>query len=1404
MPLLLIAALLLSVPALAAKKKVVPTVTVCDLRTERMTDPMSIDTPTPRLGWRIESTGQNVMQASARIIVASTREKAEALEGDLWDATISGDRSQWVKYEGKTLKSNTRCYWRVQISGECGEVSGERFVMQKDYSPTTHPSPLTSDWSDVAMWNVGLLNESDWRGQWIGYDHLSPWDREEEHSRLSSRYLRTEFQLDKPVHQATLYICGLGLYECFINGRRIGDQVLAPMPTDYRRTVLYNAYDVTESLTSHPSSLTSQASNLNSIAVVLGNGRYYTMQQKKKPHKIPNFGYPTLRLNLIVEFEDGSTKTIATDEKKWKVNVDGPLRSNNEYDGEIYDARRALDGWTMPGYDDSSWMKAERTAIPYGTLRGQMSPGMRVVKTLKPKSVTRKGDKLIIDMGQNIAGWLKLRLSPHTSHPSPLKEGDSIVIRYAEKLDSAGNIWTENLRHAQSTDRYYANGHEDAHTWWHPVFSYHGFRYAEVTGLAGHASQRDGSQPQSLEASPTIDDFAAEVISDAMEETGHFVSGDTILNNVYKNARWGILANYKGMPVDCPQRDERQPWLGDRTRGCFGEAFLFDNQTLYAKWARDICEAQREDGCIPDVAPAFWNYYSDDLTWAAALPMVLRMLSSHYGDIETLRKCYPNVKRWLEHLKSCYQKDGIIHCGKYADWCVPPEREDLIHSQDPARKTDVSLISTAYYYYICKMMSSLHPGGEAGDGAWFAQEATLTKEAFNRTFLTVKRGTSKVSGHILYPDSTYYGNNTVTANLLPYTFGMIDDQYVRQEVEKQIVKKLLDQNDGTVTCGVIGIGWLMHALTDMGRTDLAWLLATNKKYPSWGYMAEHGATTIWELWNGDTASPKMNSGNHVMLLGDLLSWLYEDLAGIAAADAGFKHISMKPDFSVDEIDHIDASYNSIYGKIVSRWRKEHGQLYWHVEIPANTKATLHLPGGETKALGSGTYDLQCPAHKPQPSQASQSPQASQAPHSSQAPQAPQSPQASQPPQASHASHQGLPPTPPVGYDATPWHPSHPQLLVAEFLYKDAPFPSCHSATIVETRKGDLVATFFGGTKERNPDVCIWVCRKPKGAKDWTAPVMVADGTEQQPVETVTADPADKKYEGSKTYSQSKPAFGGQFTPYPEWKGNWGEALVNGVHREATWNPVLFETPDGLLHLYFKIGPNVANWKGWRITSKDGGKTWSRREPLPDGIYGPIKNKPVLIGNRLISPTSDERNGWKIYFELSDDMGKTWRRTAFVEADSGVLAIQPTIIQLPDGRLEALCRTRSRHIGVTFSSDRGETWSRLQLIDTPNNNSGIDAVTLSYFTSPAPQLHNSFSHYLICNDWPIEPDKQKGARTPLSILRSDDGLHWSHWVTLEDSPISQYSYPSIIQTSDGHLHAIYTWRRQRIKHVELIP
>ncbi|WP_288317767.1 family 78 glycoside hydrolase catalytic domain [Xylanibacter caecicola] len=1271
--LLIICAFLCSSTAGAAKKKTtkknVAAVTVTDLRTERMANPMSVDTPTPRLGWRIVSDKNDVMQTSYHIIVASTPEKAQNLEGDLWDTQVDTDRSQWIVYAGKELRSNTRCYWRVRVNTTKG----------------------SSDWSETAMWNIGLLNESDWSGVWIGLDHAMPWEKEEIHSQLGARYMRSEFELDKEVKCATLYISGLGMYEAFINGKKIGDDVLAPAPTDYRKTVLYNAFDVTDMLESK-----------NAIAVAVGNGRYYTMQQKKKPYKIANFGYPKLRANLIIEFKDGKKKTISTN-VKWKLNVDGAIRSNNEYDGEIYDARKELTGWSAAGYDDKQWMNAERVAIPYGTLRGAMSPNMKVVKTVKPVSLKKRGNSMILDMGQNMAGWLKVRINS-------TKAGDSIRLKFAEKLDSTGGLYTVNLRNALCTDYYVTNGKEQGR-WWSPTFVYHGFRFVEVTGMNNALK----------------DDFIGEVISDEMEETGTFASSDTILNKVYRNAVWGILSNYKGMAVDCPQRDERQPWLGDHTRGCFGEAYIFNNNAFYDKWARDITEAQREDGCIPDVAPAYWNYYSDNMTWPAALPFLMEMMYKQYGDAAPIRKYYANVKQWLEHMKYQYGKDGLMPRDKYGDWCMPPEELTLIHSKDPNRVTDGTLLGTAYYYKINKLMEGFARILSKNDDAEaFGKEAGITKDAFNKKFLTVNRNTSAVPGHMLYPDSTFYGNNAITANMLPVAFDMIDDDYVRGEVQKNIIKNIITDYKGHISCGVIGVQWLMHTLTDMERTDVAWLLATNKSYPSWGYMAENGATTIWELWNGDKANPWMNSGNHVMLLGDLISWLYEDVAGIQSDEAqpGFKHIIMRPDFSVDEMDDIDASYKSVYGTIVSRWKKTVGMLYWHVEIPANTTATLYMPDGSTKNIGSGVYDFSTKM--------------------------------------------------PVKDNA---------VVADEFLYTKTSFPECHSATITETTKGDLIATYFGGTKERNPDVCIWISRKPKGSDKWLAPQLVADGVFKTGSEEARLAGLSG-LDSTTTAADKGPILDPKIRKNPA-----------GYQRKACWNPVVYQMPDGELQIYFKIGSNVADWTGWMIRSKDGGKTWSRREPLKEDYLGPVKNKPVMSKGRLIAPTSIEKGGWRLYFEYSDDMGKTWKRTDYVEADKGVLAIQPAIMTLKDGRLAAVARTRSEHIGITYSSDNGLTWSKLQLIDTPNNNSGLDAVTLKDGT-----------HVLICNDRPIPKGIKngKGLRTPVSVMKSDDGKNWKHWITLEDCPISQYSYPSIIQTSDGHIHCIYTWRRQRIKHVELVP
>ena len=1260
---------------------------VTNLRTEQLKNPLGIDTRQPRLGWRIESDEQNVMQTAYHILVASSPELLAQGKGDMWDSgKIETDASQWITYQGEPLKCNAPYYWKVKVYTNKGEAN----------------------WSNPAFWSMGLFNEADWRGQWIGLDRAAPGDSETQWSRLAARYLRKEFALKKEVKRAMVHVAGMGLYELFINGQRIGDQVLAPVPTDYRKTILYNTYDVT-----------SQLQKENAIGVTLGNGRFYTMRQNYKPYKIPTFGYPKLRLNLIVEYTDGNKETIVSD-ISWKLTTEGPVRSNNEYDGEEYDARKELGNWTLTGYDDKGWTPAQRVSIPSGTLRAQMIPGMKVTETLKPLSIKKLGDKYIMDTGQNLAGWVRFRIKGQA--------GDSIRLHFAERLESNGEIFTKNLRDAHCTDIYVVSGHEPQGATWAPSFVYHGFRYVEISGYPD----------------AKVEDFTVEVVEDEMDHVGSFSCSDETLNQIIRNAFWGIRSNYKGMPVDCPQRNERQPWLGDHAMGCWGESMFFDNHAMYNKWARDIREAQREDGCIPDVAPAFWNYYSDNVTWPATLPLVCDMLFTNYGDKRPIEDNYPAIKKWVSHIREYYMtKDYIITKDKYGDWCVPPESLEMIHSQDPARKTDGALIATANYLKVLQLMhrfASIH-GLTADAKEWEDLEHKM-KDAFNARFLHAKEGTSLVPGHTLYPDSIFYGNNTVTANILPLAFGLVPKPYIK-EVAKNAVTTIITTNKGHISTGVIGTQWLMRELSRRGHADVAYLLATNDTYPSWGYMAAQGATTIWELWNGDTANPGMNSGNHVMLLGDLLPWCFNNLAGIRADrwKSGYKHIVFQPAFEIQELSNVDASYMSIYGKITSQWKKAPMHLEWDIELPANTTGEVHLPDGRKEKIGSGKYHFSVDI-----------------------------------------------PT------------RNAAIISDEFLYEKASFPECHGATIVELKNGDLVASFFGGTKERNPDCCIWVCRKAKGAKEWTAPKLAADGV------FALNDP-NAEIAGIDTAC----------TPVKDTKGKLT------ARRKACWNPVLFQIPGGDLILFYKIGLSVADWTGWLVRSKDGGKTWSKREALPQGFLGPIKNKPEYINGRIICPSSREgKGGWRIHFEYSDDKGKTWKTTESVPAELSVptqnrkkgginvddqeageaiqgkgaqpiLAIQPSILKHKDGRLQVLCRTRNALLATAWSSDNGETWNKVTLSNVPNNNSGTDAVTMS-----------DGRHILIYNNFSTQPGTPKGPRTPLCVAISEDGIHWKPVLTLEDSPISQYSYPSIIQGKDGKLHAIYTWRRQRIKYAEIDP
>jgi len=847
-----------------------------DLRTELLSNPDGIDVMAPRLSWQLQGSERSIRQEAYQVLVASSQEKLDQNIGDFWDSGKQfSSNSTNVIYVGRVLQSRAAVFWKVKVYTNKGE----------------------SKWSDVASWTMGLLHYKDWTGRWIGFDRYFPSDNEQT-GQLAARYFRKEFTTTKQIKQATAYIMGLGLYELYIDGKKIGNQVLAPVPTDYTKNVKYNVFDVTKSL----------SAGKHALGVILGNGRFYAMRQAK-PYKVKTFGFPKLQMQLMLTYTDGSTEVIKTDDS-WKGTTEGPITANNEYDGENYDARRELTGWADPDFDDKTWLKAAFVQEPGGNYEAQLG-GMKVMQDIAPVSIVKKSEgKYILDFGQNFSGWVKMTVAG--------RPGTAVTLRFAESLTEDGELFTTNLRDAKATDHYILKG--GGKETWEPRFTYHGFRYVEVSGYPGVASKSN---------------FVGRFVYDDIPGAGTFVSSNALINQIYQNAWWGIASNYKGIPVDCPQRNERQPWLGDRPISAYGENFLFDNANFYNKWLEDIRLSQKEDGALPDVAPAFWRYYSDNVSWPGTYLFIAEMLYQQTGDLRILEKHYPAMKKWMDYMQARYTgPGGIITKDSYGDWCFPPATIEAGRGKIADKKYPSTLIATSYYYHLLQTMTRFSAlVGNWQDQTDFLSRAAQMKADFNTEF---------------YHAAGYYGSNSLTDNLLPMSFGLVEDAN-REKLSNRIVEIVEKENRGHLSTGLIGIQWIMRTLTEIGRADLAYKIATKKTYPSWGYMVENGATTIWELWNGNTAHPKMNSQNHVMMLGDLLVWLYEDLAGIKSKEHAFQTVVMKPQV-VEGLDHVDAGYKSAYGTIKSNWNKSKSTFEWKISVPANTKAEIYLPTTELSSI----------------------------------------------------------------------------------------------------------------------------------------------------------------------------------------------------------------------------------------------------------------------------------------------------------------------------------------------------------------------------------------------------------------------------------------------------------------------
>ena len=906
---------------------------------------MPLATAEPRFSWQYASEINNVVQVDYRIIVASSEVKARKGIGDLWDSKkVDTNQMLYIPYEGTTLKSRDRCWWKVFATVTYGDKGRKKSLE-----------------SDVQYFEISLLSPDDWKAHWIGRDYAD--DHVEGHTAIAARYLRTEFSLDKTyIERARLYISGLGSYSAYINGVEVApDELLKPALSDYTRRIYFNAYDVTNLL---------RFGDLNALGVILEGGRFTTVRHDSTHWEwcgithAAHYGLPQLLMQLEVTYKDGTTDTIVSGDG-WKITNRGPIRKSNEFDGETYDARLNLGDWTLPHYDDSEWdsvvvdydkqnmyrediynprYRADKGEWPVASLQSftshlspltfqrpdpmqlltpQPNPNIKVQQTLLPINIFRKGDKWIVDMGQNMVGVLEVK-----GERLKVKEGDTITFRYAETLNPDSTLYTANLRSAECTDRFIASANFQPSTF-NFQFTYHGFRYVEITGLR---------------KAPKLDDFRGLVLYDEMPMTGSFECSNDIINAVYRNATWGIRGNYRSMPTDCPQRDERMGWTGDRTTGCYGESYIFDNHRLYAKWLQDLADCQFENGALSDVAPAYWRNYTDNMTWPGVFITAANMLLIRYGDLRPVQQHYDAMKRWMLHMKKYYLKDGILIRDTYGDWCVPPESPELIHTRDTNRMTWPANLSTPYYYLYCKLMKGFAARiGRDADTTYFQNEMDFVRSAYNARYLDTLTGC--------------YSHNSVTGNLLPLAFGMVPEG-LEEKVFGNIIDKTVDDFGGHVSTGVVGIQHLMTTLTNYGRGDLALKIATDTTYPSWGYMVKQGATTIWELWNGDTGDPSMNSGNHVMLLGDLIPWYYSYLGGIRGYD-GYSRIILKP-YPLDGLDYVNCAYNSVSGRIESNWRRKGDRFEWDILIPANRTAEVWLPtadGYKLLKLPSGRHRL---------------------------------------------------------------------------------------------------------------------------------------------------------------------------------------------------------------------------------------------------------------------------------------------------------------------------------------------------------------------------------------------------------------------------------------------------------------